>query len=200
MGYQERTPYLAQNGQCTRNRKSGSELTLPALSCRRQANHDSDPQFPHLCAAAAKPHQSCLTLCNPMDGSPPGSSVHGVFQAGVLEWGAIAFSEFNSCPSLTPKNCSFPVLPFLIDHLASGSGHRPHPQFWSFPSPASQPSASPAGSNSRAHPECTTSLLFSTTALVQATVPSCLDHCHHLWASLPAPLQSTLHGEPRVIS
>ena len=36
--------------------------------------------------------QSCLTLCNPMDCSPPGSSIHGVFQATVLEWVAIAFS------------------------------------------------------------------------------------------------------------
>ena len=37
--------------------------------------------------------QSCLTLSNPMDCSPPGSSVHGIFQARVLEWGAIAFSN-----------------------------------------------------------------------------------------------------------
>ena len=36
--------------------------------------------------------QSCLTLSDPMDFSPPGSSVHGIFQAGVLEWGAVAFS------------------------------------------------------------------------------------------------------------
>ena len=36
--------------------------------------------------------QSCLTLSNPTDRSPPGSSVHGIFQARVLEWGAIAFS------------------------------------------------------------------------------------------------------------
>ena len=36
--------------------------------------------------------QSCLTLSHPMDCSPPGSSVHGIFQARVLEWGAIAFS------------------------------------------------------------------------------------------------------------
>ena len=36
--------------------------------------------------------QSCLTLRDPMDCSPPGSSVHGIFQARVLEWGAIAFS------------------------------------------------------------------------------------------------------------
>ena len=37
--------------------------------------------------------QSCLTLSNPMDCSPPGSSIHGIFQARVLEWGANAFSE-----------------------------------------------------------------------------------------------------------
>ena len=37
--------------------------------------------------------QSCPTLCDPMDCSPPGSSTHGIFQARVLEWSAIAFSE-----------------------------------------------------------------------------------------------------------
>ena len=37
--------------------------------------------------------QSCLTLHDPVHSSPPGSSVHGIFQARVLEWGAIAFSE-----------------------------------------------------------------------------------------------------------
>ena len=37
--------------------------------------------------------QSCLTLHDPMDCSLPGSSVHGIFQAGVLEWVAIAFSD-----------------------------------------------------------------------------------------------------------
>ena len=38
--------------------------------------------------------QSCPTLSDPMDCSPPGSSVHGIFQARVLEWGAIAFSVY----------------------------------------------------------------------------------------------------------
>ena len=37
--------------------------------------------------------QSCPTLSDPMDCSPPGSSIHEIFQARVLEWGAIAFSE-----------------------------------------------------------------------------------------------------------
>ena len=36
--------------------------------------------------------QSCLTLSNPMDRSPPGSPIHGILQVRVLEWGAIAFS------------------------------------------------------------------------------------------------------------
>ena len=40
--------------------------------------------------------QSCLTLSNPMDCSPPSSSIHGIFQARVLEWGAIAFSEHKA--------------------------------------------------------------------------------------------------------
>ena len=44
-------------------------------------------------SAAAKSLQSWPTLSDPIDGSPPGSSVHGIFQARVLEWGAIAFSE-----------------------------------------------------------------------------------------------------------
>ena len=39
--------------------------------------------------------QSCLTLSNPMDCNLPGSSIHGVFQARVLEWGAIAFSDYR---------------------------------------------------------------------------------------------------------
>ena len=46
-----------------------------------------------IAAAAAKSLQSCLTLCNPTDGSPPGSPIPGILQARVLEWGAIAFSE-----------------------------------------------------------------------------------------------------------
>ena len=39
--------------------------------------------------------QSCPTISDPMDCSLPGSSIHGIFQAGVLEWGAIAFFEEN---------------------------------------------------------------------------------------------------------
>ena len=44
-------------------------------------------------AAAAKSLQSCLTLCDPIDGSPPGSPVPVIFQARTLEWVAISFSN-----------------------------------------------------------------------------------------------------------
>ena len=47
-------------------------------------------------AAAAKLLQSCPTLCNPIDGSPPGSPVPGILQAKTLEWGAISFSNAES--------------------------------------------------------------------------------------------------------
>ena len=47
----------------------------------------------HYAAAAAKSLQSCPTLCNPTDGSPPGSSDPGILQARILEWVAIAFSN-----------------------------------------------------------------------------------------------------------
>ena len=42
--------------------------------------------------------QSCLTLCDPMDWSPPGSPVHGILQARTLEWVAIPFSRGSSRP------------------------------------------------------------------------------------------------------
>jgi len=44
-------------------------------------------------AVAAKSLQSCLTLCDPIDGSPPGSPVPGILQARTLEWVAISFSN-----------------------------------------------------------------------------------------------------------
>ena len=44
-------------------------------------------------AAAAKSLQSCPTLCDPIDGSPPGSAVPGILQARTLEWVAISFSN-----------------------------------------------------------------------------------------------------------
>ena len=52
--------------------------------------------------------QSCPTLSDPMDCSPPGSSIHGIFQARVLEWGAVAFSD-SLKPSI--QSCILSVSP-----------------------------------------------------------------------------------------
>ena len=51
-------------------------------------------------AAAAKSLQSCPTLCDPLNGSPPGSTVPGILQARILEWVAIAFSNLSTIISL----------------------------------------------------------------------------------------------------
>ena len=73
----------------------------------------------HLAAAAAKSLQSCPTLCDPRDGSPPGSPVPGILQARTLEWVAISFSNAwkwkakvkvaQSCQTPSdPMDCSLP--------------------------------------------------------------------------------------------
>ena len=70
-------------------------------------------------AAAAKSLQSCPTLCDPIDSSPPGSPIPGILQARTLEWVAISFSNAwkwkvksevtQSCPTLSnPMDCSLP--------------------------------------------------------------------------------------------
>ena len=48
--------------------------------------------------------QSCLTLCDPVDCSPPGSSVHGILPARILEWVAIPFSRGFSNPGIEPES------------------------------------------------------------------------------------------------
>ena len=73
--------------------------------------------------------QSCPTLCDPTDGSPPGSSVHGIFQTRVLEWGAIAFSETQgywwSKAITKTQQCFLQLLVLLPSVLASFSGSLP---------------------------------------------------------------------------
>ena len=75
-------------------------------------------------AAAAKSLQSCLTLCDPIDGSPPGSPVPGILQARTLEWVVISFSnawkwkvkvKSLSCvrPSVTPWTAAFQAPPSM---------------------------------------------------------------------------------------
>ena len=79
---------------------------------------DSLPAVPTFTAAAAKSLQSCPTLCDPIDGSPPGSSVPRILQARILEWVASSFS--NACMHADSlQSCPTPCHP--IDGSPPGS-------------------------------------------------------------------------------
>ena len=99
--------------------------------------------------AAAESLQSCPTLCNPTDGSTPGSPVPGILQAKTLEWVAIAFSNacthaksLQLCPTLCdPMDSSPPgssvhrilqarVLEWVAISFFRGSGDQSHPTLW----------------------------------------------------------------------
>ena len=75
-------------------------------------------------AAAARSLQSCPTLCDPIDGSPPGSPVPGILQARILEWVAISFSnawrwkvKVKSLSPVrlwaTPRTAAYPAPPYM---------------------------------------------------------------------------------------
>ena len=65
----------------------------PVLSDVTESFRDMTGFIAAAAAAAAKSLQSCPTLCDPIDGSPPGSPIPGILQAKTLEWVAISFSK-----------------------------------------------------------------------------------------------------------
>ena len=70
----------------------------------------------------------CLTLCDPMDCSLPGSSVHGIFQARILEWGAIPFSRGSSGPGdQTAVSC---IGRWILYHWATFEAYLPNLEGW----------------------------------------------------------------------
>ena len=87
----------------------------PSLGFSRQ-EHWSGLPFPSPTYEGVKSEsevtQSCPTLSDPMDCSLPGSSVHGIFQARVLEWAATAFSAIEDCKNvfLVPRQWRYPLL------------------------------------------------------------------------------------------
>ena len=82
-------------------------------------------------AASAKLPRSCPTLCDPIDGSPPGSSVPGILQARTLEWAAISFSRVSPGNLLKCR----PSGPYQLNQKLGGVG-------WGDGNPASCPSGS----------------------------------------------------------
>ena len=78
----------------------GGRARVPSIAGRAMGRHSNGSrQCPFTStaaaatAAAAKSLQSCPTLCDPIDGSPPGSPIPGILQARTLEWVAISFSS-----------------------------------------------------------------------------------------------------------
>ena len=65
---------------------------FPFIACLL-SSEKANPVTKKMCESEIEVVQSCLTLCDPMDSSLPGSSVHGIFQAIILEWVAISFSQ-----------------------------------------------------------------------------------------------------------
>ena len=72
-----------------------SDTKFHKISCIEDSLHHGHSKFYGIAAAAAaaKSLQSCPTLCDPVDGSPPGSPIPGILQARTLEWVAISFSN-----------------------------------------------------------------------------------------------------------
>ena len=68
-------------------------LTMLLVSAIQRCEYVNTYIYCKAAAAAAKLRQSCLSLCNPIDGSPPGSPQPGILQARILEWVAISFSN-----------------------------------------------------------------------------------------------------------
>ena len=93
----------------------------PSLGFSRQ-QHWSGLPFPSpMQESESEVAQSCPTLSDPMDCSPPGSSTHGIFQARVLEWGAIAFSKIHTWFPAIHQNC---LLIVPLSYGSSGSFSR----------------------------------------------------------------------------
>ena len=81
-------------------------------------------------AAAAVSLQSCPTLCDPIDGSPPGSPIPGILQARILEWAALSFSKRSSgCRDQTCVSCIaggfFTTEPLRKPHAAAAATTAP---------------------------------------------------------------------------
>ena len=93
--------------------------------------------------------QSCLTLSDPMDCSPPGSSIHGIFQARVLEWDAIVVATFDQCWHMAEKVLSVASLELLLNILKRHSPFFPLDEnkkvykFWNRCQPSSYESSQP---------------------------------------------------------
>ena len=104
----------------------------------------------HNTAAAAKSLQSCPTLCNPIDGGPPGSPVPGILQARTLEWVAISFSNaWKGKVKVKSLSCvRLFATPWSAAHQAPPSMGFSRQEYWSgVPLPSPLKSVAPSNIN-----------------------------------------------------
>ena len=87
------TGYLKSSWAHSLSLNTPLDVAMPTRGKRPCSSHQWAGSSPSHHAAAAKSLQSCLTLCDPRDGSPPGSPVPGILHARTLEWAAISFSN-----------------------------------------------------------------------------------------------------------
>ena len=127
-------------------------------------------------AAAAKSLQSCLTLCDPIDGSPPGSPIPGILQARTLEWVAISFSNaWKWKVKVKSLSCvRLLATPWTAAYQAPPSMGFPRQEYWSgLPLPS-------LGFSSYLYFQLTTNELWKCTAELQYHI-SLEEHTNIYW-------------------
>ena len=136
---QERQNFRQNKG--SRGQKAAVTMTF---SSGQRMNGEDITFILNLCcpaaAAAAKSLQSCLTLCDPIDGGPPGPPVPGILQARTLEWVAISFSNaWKGKGKVKSLSCIWLLAtPWTAAHQAPPSMGFSRQEYWSglpFPSP-----------------------------------------------------------------
>ena len=119
--------YISQGLKRVHNRKD--KLTVQTMNILKEIHAHTNKYA----AAAAKSLQSCPTLCDPIDGSPPGSTIPGILQARTLEWVAISFSnawrwkvKVKSLSRVPPS-----ATPWTAAYQAPPSMGVPRQEYWS---------------------------------------------------------------------
>ena len=119
-GWASYNPFRAWKGQKGGGRRNSPVVLpagLPSVFCRCSGTYPiSSPNF-QVFESESEVAQSCPTLCDPMDCSLPGSSLHGILQARVLEWVAISFSRGSSWPRDRTRVSCIPGRRFNLSHL-----------------------------------------------------------------------------------
>ena len=93
------TPYASKFGKLSHGHRTGKgQFSFQSQRKAKSKNVQTTPQLHSSHMLASEIAQLCPTLCDPMDCNLPGSSVHGILQARILEWVAISFSKGSSQP------------------------------------------------------------------------------------------------------